>query len=204
MESVGTQILLDADGNPLSPRIQGVLRDLLQRFRNKFLTLDDEVLVIEILEEAGRRIADVEAASGPADNLEAYAWRTLSNVARTRLRHSSMKLTRATLGSEASEAALETLTSRDGTPEQIEAKIEFHELMAKLTAEERALIARKQSGCSSREIARELRTSAANVDMLFYRIKQKCRDAKDGNKAGASLPVTSQNTRNADGVIPSQ
>ena len=183
MEWVGKRTLLDANGNPLSPRIQRVLRDLYPRFRNRFFTLSDEVLVIEILEEAGRHITDGEAATGPADNLEAFAWTTLSNVATSRLRQPSVRLSLATLGSDASEVALERMTSRDGTPEQIEAQIQFHELMAKLTAQERVLIARKQSGCSSREIANELGTSPANVDVLFYRIKQKCRDAKNGNKA---------------------
>ena len=63
MESVGKQTLLDADGLPLDPRIAGVLRELLRRFRNRFLTLADEVLVSEIFEEAGQRIRDCEAAS---------------------------------------------------------------------------------------------------------------------------------------------
>jgi RNA polymerase sigma factor (sigma-70 family) len=178
MESVGTQILLGVDGNPLSPRIQGVLRDLLPRFRNRFLTLDDEVLVIEMLEEAGRRVTAGEAVAGPAENLEAYAWTTLVNVARTRLRHSSMKLARATLGSEASEAVLETIRSPNGTPEQIESGILVRELIGKLSAEERQLIARKQFGYSSREIAREQGTSPARVDMLFHRLKRKCREVE--------------------------
>jgi RNA polymerase sigma factor (sigma-70 family) len=182
MKSVGTHILLDSEGQPLNPQIQRVLRQLLPRFRNKFLTLDDEVLVIEILEQTGRSIADVEAA-GQVDNLEAFAWKVLSNVATSRLRQPAERLSLATLGPDASEVVLERMTARDGSPEQIEAKIQVDELMAKLTVQERVLIARKQSGCTSREIARELGTSAANVNMLFYRIKQKCREAKNGTKA---------------------
>lgn len=181
MESVGTQILLDANGKPLSARIQSVLRDLLPRFRNRFVTLDDEVLIIEIFEEAGQLIADVEAASGEATNLEAYAWRTVSNVACSRLRHSSMKLARATLGSKASQAALDTLPAREGTREQIEADILVGELAATLSAEGRALIVRKQAGCSSREIARELGTSVGRVDTLFWRIKRKFRETQNGH-----------------------
>jgi RNA polymerase sigma factor (sigma-70 family) len=186
MKSVGTEILLDAGGRPLSPRIQGVLRDLLPRFRNRFLTLEDDVLVIEILEEAGQRIAHSEAASGPAKNLEAYAWTTLSNVAYTRLRHSSMKLARATLGSDVSEVVLGRLHSRHGTPEQIEANIRVQELASKLTADERVLLLRKQSGYSSREIAKELGTSVGRVNMLFYGIKRKFREAWSGWEAAAS------------------
>jgi RNA polymerase sigma factor (sigma-70 family) len=195
MESVGKQTLLDADGRPLDPRIQGILRELLPRFRNRFLTLEDEVLVSEIIEEAGRRISDCEAASGPVNNLEAYAWTTVVNIARSRLRHSSMRLASATLPSEASQAVLGSLKSRDGTPQRIEADILLQELLAQLTAEERALCMRKQSGFSSREIARELGTSVARVNTLFYRIKRKFRDAQNGNRADASLSTTSQATK---------
>jgi len=206
MESVGKETLLDEDGSPLDPRIQVALHDLLPRFRNRFLTLHDEVLVTDILEEAGRRITDCEAASGPVNNLVAYAWTTVVNVARSRLRHLSMQLERATLGSEASQTVLAALQSREGTPEQIEADILLQELLATLTPQERAVCMRKQSGCSSREIARELGTSVANVDMLFYRIKRKCREAQNGDKAGADLStsVTSEAIRARTRVIPSE
>jgi RNA polymerase sigma factor (sigma-70 family) len=195
MESVGKQTLLDADGLPLDPRIAGVLRELLPRFRNRFLTLDDEVLVSEIFEEAGQRIRDCEAASGPVNNLRAYAWTTVVNVARSRLRLSSMRMARATLDSKASQAVLGTMKSRDGTAEQIEADILLEELLATLTAEERALCMRKQSGFSSREIAKEQGTSVARVDTLFYRIKRKFRDALKNKRTGASLSTTAKATR---------
>ena len=194
MESVGKQTLLDADGLPLDPRIAGVLRELLPRFRNRFLTLDDEVLVSEVFEEAGQRIRDCEAASGPVNNLRAYAWTTVVNVARSRLRLSSMRMARATLDSKASQAVLGAMKSRDGTAEQIEADILLEEVLATLTAEERALCMRKQSGFSSREIAKEQGTSVARVDTLFYRIKRKFRDALN-KRTGASLSTTSQATR---------
>jgi RNA polymerase sigma factor (sigma-70 family) len=193
MESVGKQTLLDADGLPLDPRIAGVLCELLPRFRNRFLTLADEVLVSEIFEEAGQSIRDCEAASGPVNNLKAYAWTTVVNVARSRLRHSSMRMARATLDSRASQAVLGTMKSHDGTAEQIEADILLEELLATLTAEERALCMRKQSGFSSREIAKEQGTSVARVDTLFYRIKRKFRDALN-KRTGASLSTTSQAT----------
>jgi RNA polymerase sigma factor (sigma-70 family) len=206
MKSVGKETLLDEDGSPLDPRIQAVLRVLVPRFRNRFLTLHDEVLVTGIFEEAGRRIADCEAASGPVNNLVAYAWTTVVNVARSRLRHLSMQLEQATLGSQASQTVLAALRSRDGTPEQIEADILLQELLATLTPEERTLCMRKQSGYSSREIAKELGTSVARVDMLFYRIKRKCREARNRDKAGAdsSPSTTSEPIRTRTRVIPSE
>jgi RNA polymerase sigma factor (sigma-70 family) len=153
------------------------------------------VLVSEIFEEAGQRIRDCEAASGPVNNLRAYAWTTVVNVARSRLRLSSMRMARATLDSKASQAVLGTMKSRDGTAEQIEADILLEELLATLTAEERALCMRKQSGFSSREIAKEQGTSVARVDTLFYRIKRKFRDALKNKRTGASLSTTAKATR---------
>ena len=78
--------------------------------------------------------------------------------------------------------------------EQIEADILLEELLATLTAEERGLCMRKQSGFSSREIAKEQGTFVARVDTLFCRIKRKFRDALN-KRTGASLSTTSQATR---------
>ena len=92
MESLGEHALVDPRGNPLSARIQQVLRKILPRIQSRFRVLDDDVFVAEVLEEAGNRIADKEQQSGPVDNLSAYAWKTVTNVARSRMWHSSMRL----------------------------------------------------------------------------------------------------------------
>jgi RNA polymerase sigma factor (sigma-70 family) len=206
MESVWKVTLLDADGRPLDPRIQAALRELLPRFRHRFLMLRDEFLVTEIFEEAGQRIVQHESACGPVKNLGGYAWRILCNLAVTRMRHSSMRLERATLPSEQSELAISSLTARDGTAEQTERNIEVQEFLASLTPQERRLCFRKQAGCTSREIGKELGISPAYVDKLFNEIKRKCREIRDRNGAGADLsPSTiSQSTRTRPGVIPSE
>ena len=194
LESVGTHALLDDAGHPLSTRLQRALGDIPPRFRNRFPALGDELLVTDVLEEAGRRIADHERAAGPVDNLDAYAWVTVLNVARSRMRHSSMRLARSTLGSEESQAVFGTLRSTHGVPEHIEAAILVQEVLAHLTAEERWLCSRKQLGFSSREIAREQGTSVACVNTLFYRVKRKIRHALRGARAGASVSRTGQPT----------
>src|SRR5215210_8303397 len=89
MEPLGKQALLDAAGNPLSPRIQGVLRQIRPRLRARFPALDDDVLLTEVLEEAGQRIEMQERDSGEVKSLGAYAWKTVLNVALSRLRRSS-------------------------------------------------------------------------------------------------------------------
>src|SRR4029453_6276638 len=114
MESSEFGTLLDESGNPLSARIQRVLQDMLPRFRKHFATLDDDVIVTEILEEAGRLIANRERECGPVENLPGYAWVVVRNVARSRMRSSSMRLARATLGSEESQTAFQALQSQTG------------------------------------------------------------------------------------------
>jgi RNA polymerase sigma factor (sigma-70 family) len=198
-ESLATHALLDDVGQPLSPRLQRVLDDIAPKFRQRFPALGDELLVTEVLEEAGRRIANHERASGPVENLDAYTWVTVRNLARSRIRQSSMRLLRSTLGSQESEAVFDALHATHGAAEQIEAEILVQEVLARLTAEERWLCARKQLGCSSREIAREQGTSVARVNTLFYRMKRKIRNALSEVSAGAAASNTGPptNTRAA-------
>src|SRR5690348_8606648 len=102
MESVDKLGLLGADGQPLSDRIARVLQVLVPKLRRSFPTLDDEVEFTEILEEAGRQIADHEARCGAIEKLHAYAWVTIRSVATSHVRRSSVKLARATLRSDES------------------------------------------------------------------------------------------------------
>lgn len=195
MESPGTLTLLDDSGKPLSARVQRVLHEIVPRVRNRFPALADESIVAEVLEEAGRRIEDHERVSGPVSNLDAYAWVTVRNVARSKMRRSSMRLVRSTLASEESQTVFDTLPSRLGSPEQIEADILIQELLAQLTPEERLLCARKRLGFSSREIARAQGTSVARVDTLFYRIKRKIRATLRGSGDGAAVSRTTRPTK---------
>jgi RNA polymerase sigma factor (sigma-70 family) len=185
MASWGTHAFLDDVGKPLSARLQRALSDIAPRVRHRFAAFGDELLVTDVLEEAGRRIADQERASGPVDNLDAYAWVTVLNLARSRIRHSSMRLVRSTLGSHESDAVFETLPSRRGSQEQIEAAILVQQVLARLTPEERWLCDRKRLGLSSREIAAERGTSVAHVNTLFYRVKRKIRNALHQGRSGA-------------------
>ena len=159
------------------------------------LLLDDVGTSEEVVQDAyvkmhgaWGRVRDPEAAVG-------YLRTTVVNLARSRMRHSSMRLVRSTLGSEESDAVFGTLPSTHGAPEHIEAAILVQEVLAHLTAEERWLCSRKQLGFSSREIAREQDTSVARVNTLFYRVKRKIRNALSGARAGAGLSTTAQPTK---------
>jgi DNA-directed RNA polymerase specialized sigma24 family protein len=195
LASVGTHVLLDDAGNPLSRRLQQVLGAIPPRLRKRSPAFGDDLLVTDVLEEAGRRIAAHERASGPVADLDAYAWVTVVNVARSRMRHPSMRVASSMLGSEESQAVLGTLPSTQGSPEQIEADILVREVLAQLSPEERWLCSLKQEGLSSREIAREWSTSITRVNILFYRAKRKIRDALRVAGAGVPSPRTGQPTK---------
>jgi RNA polymerase sigma factor (sigma-70 family) len=179
MKSSRSPAFVDESGHPLDERIQRVLEPLRPRLRRRFASaLDDDTVITEILEEAGRRIAARGTLDVPIEDLPAYAWKTVRNVANSRLRRSPMRLILDTLASDASEAALEELQASVGTPNQIEAEIQMREISAELTPSERQLLASKQLGFSSREIAQRHNTSVANVDTMFYRVKQKIRQLR--------------------------
>lgn len=204
MESVAKDTLLDADGRPLDPRIQAVLRELIPRFRHRFLTLRDELLITEIFEEAGRLIAENAVTFNAAENPSAYAFRILCTCALMRLRQPSSRFDRATIGSDEGQFLIESSPARDGTPQQIEASILLDEYMEPLSDQERELCMWKKAGHTSRQIAKRLGTSPGYVDNMFYRIKRKCEEADARSRTAAkSTEATSRVLKARRNVIAS-
>ena len=195
MESAGTQTLLDKAGQPLNARVQRALHNVLPQLQKRFPSLADNLYVVEILEEAGRRIEDHERASGLVNNLDAFAWVTVQNVAKSKWQRSSTRLIRSTLPAQESQAVLEALPSQIGGADQIESDILFEEILAQLTLEEQLVCAGKKWGFSSREIAREQGMSVASVNSLFYRIKRKIRATLRQSGAKTSVTKTPQPTK---------
>ena len=167
--------LLDENGHPLSDRLEQVLCRLAPRLRRQFPALNDEVVVAEVLEEAARRITEQEKRCGVIEKLHGYAWVTIRHVAISRMRRTSIRLAQNTLESEASQVALSSAASTRGSPEEIERDVLLHEILAQLTPEERLICIWKKAGFSSKQIAKRRRSSAAAVDTLFCRVKQKIR-----------------------------
>lgn len=193
MELLRKPRLLDERGNPLSDRIETVLTRLLPRFQRQFPALQDEVAITEVLEEAGRRIANREQRAGPIEKLHGYAWVTLRSVATSWMRRGSSRLAGKTLPSDESRAALNAVPAESGTPEEMERAILLRELLARLTPEERYVCVRKKDGYSSQEIARRCGSTVAAVDTLFSRTKQKMRRLSSVQEGEASRhePMTS-------------
>jgi DNA-directed RNA polymerase specialized sigma24 family protein len=175
MERLRDLRLLDENGHPLNARIESALTRLVPRFRKHFPMLQDEHDLTEVLERAGRRIANRERQIGAIESLHGYAWVTLRNVATSCVRRGSGKLAQHTLNSHESETALAELPAETGTPEQIELAILISEVETHLSAQERLVLGWKKAGFSSEEIAQFRGTSIGAVDALFSRAKHKIR-----------------------------
>ena len=176
MEHLRTIGLLDSDGQPFDPRIERVLLRLLPRLRREFPSLQDEVGLAEIMEEAGRRIRHREER-GPIERLHGYAWVTVRSVATSRMRLGSSKLNQKTLDSEAGSARLLATPTSRGTAAEVEQRILLGELLRTLSREERMICLWKKAGFSSQEIALHQQRTVMAIDTIFSRAKEKIRKA---------------------------
>jgi DNA-directed RNA polymerase specialized sigma24 family protein len=176
MEHLRTIGLLDSDGQPFAPRIERVLIQLLPRLRREFPSLQDEVAITDIMEEAGRRIRNREER-GPIERLHGYAWVTVRSIAMSRMRLGSAKLDQKTLDSEAGRARLLAAPTSRGTAAEVEQRILLGELLRTLSHEERMICLWKKAGFSSQEIALHQQRTVVAIDTIFSRAKQKIRKA---------------------------
>jgi RNA polymerase sigma factor (sigma-70 family) len=177
MEHMRTLGLLDSNGKPLAERIQRALTGLLPKVRRQFPSLRDDIVLAEVVEEAGRRIANREERGGPIEQLHAYAWVTLRSVATSHVRKPSNRLIRDTVGSTAGAIHLASVQASYGSPDEIERDILIREALEALSEEERVVCMWKTAGYSAQEIAKSQGRSVVAVDTLFSRAKQKLRRA---------------------------
>ena len=77
MEQLRTLGLIDSDGKPIANHIDRVLTRLVAKLRREFPALQDDVAVIEVMEEAGRKLTRIEEDAGPIERLHGYAWATV-------------------------------------------------------------------------------------------------------------------------------
>ncbi|MGE3490141.1 MAG: hypothetical protein AB7N29_09055 [Vicinamibacterales bacterium] len=176
MEHLRTIGLLDSDGQPFHPRMERVLVQLLPRLRREFPSLQDEVGLAEIMEEAGRRIRHREER-GAIERLHGYAWVTVRSIATSRMRLGSSKLHQKTLDSDAGNARLLVTPSSRGTAAEVEQAVLLRELLRTLSREERMICLWKKAGFSSQEIALHQQRTVGAIDTIFSRAKQKIRKA---------------------------
>jgi RNA polymerase sigma factor (sigma-70 family) len=175
MEYLEKVLLLDKNGQPLGERIQKALLGLLPRLRRTFSTLTDDTVVTEILEEAGHKVVAHEEEYGPVQSLHAFCWVAVRHGAISRLRRSEGRIDRTTV--KAGPEILSRTPSAYGTPEEIERKILFRQLLERLSPQEQMVAIWKRAGVSSRDIARHLGVSESAVNTMHCRIKHKLRKA---------------------------
>jgi RNA polymerase sigma factor (sigma-70 family) len=181
--------LLDSTGKPLDGRIERVLAGLLPRMRRQFPRLQDEVVITEVLEEAARRIASREERGGPIEHLHGYAWVTVRSVASSYLRRPATRVIHNSVEGPDTDALIARTEAKDGSAEQIERNILLREALSALSAEERLVCVWKKAGFSSQEIAELQGRTAAAVDTLFCRAKQKVRETLGLEDRAAPTPV---------------
>ncbi len=133
----------------------------------------DEVVVVEVLEQAGRQIVNHEADHGTLENLYGFAWVTLRNVAISWLRRGPHLLEMATLDSAASSAMLARLPAVEGSPEAIQEDLYLRQVLKQVSPRERNIAIWKRSGFSSRWIADQLAITVSCVDTTYSRLKEK-------------------------------
>ncbi len=179
--------LVNENGQPLDARIQSALHRLLPRFLAAFPVLRDEAVIAGLFEDAGRRIVEAERRDGrPMDKLHGYAWVTLHTVALSHLRSARVRLDRATLDPAESSTALAAAPASSGTRNEVEGRILFAEILAKLTLDEQRLLLMKKAGYSSTEIGVRLGKSPKAVDMMFSRLRSRIRAERGVKETSAS------------------
>ena len=167
--------ILDAHGQPLPTRLEDALASLAPKLVRQFPRLRDDPSIVDLLEEAGRKIQQREEQRGPVERLHAYAWVTVRSLALSRLRHGSERLARCTLPSREGQIALQSAAATEGSPEALERRLLLRQVLNSLSAEERLICAWKRAGYSSREIAARRGTTAAAVDKMLSRARERVR-----------------------------
>ncbi len=166
---------VDETGQPLPAHIQSALGSLRKKLQKAFPTIQDPAILDNIMETAGRKIADAEQRLGPLEELHGYAWVTLRSVAVSRVRRVRDGWNQATLEVKDNLAVAAGSRGSSGTPEAIEREILLREFFAMLTPRERRIAVLKTFGFSSQEIGDRFGTSAAAVDMTYSRVRAKIR-----------------------------
>ena len=161
------------DGQPFAQQTERVLLSMVPRLMRHYPCLESDDVLIEVLEEAGRRILRHEHNKGTIASLHGYAWVTLRSVAVTHLRGRVGRLRSQTMPWEEGGRMIDRAQSELATPRQIEAGVLLEQLLTKLSPAERRMCLWKRDGLSSLEIAALRGGSVAAVDTFWLRIRRK-------------------------------
>jgi len=168
-------VLVDARGCRFAPRIEQSLLSLHGRLRRQFPQLREDVVLTEVLEEAGRRIVRHEEQRGELTNLHGFAWVVARSVALSYARRRSQKLSDLTSLGLCGEICLATAVASSGTADDIERAVLRNELLNLLSERDREVFEMKEAGFSSAEIALRQGRSRSAVDTSYCRAKARIR-----------------------------
>jgi DNA-directed RNA polymerase specialized sigma24 family protein len=168
--------LLDHSGKPLPEEIQGILDHLRPRFLRKFAMIRDEVVQVEILEEAGQRVLRHQDEHGAIRNVHAFAWVTLRNVAISRLRQGPHLLEQPIAGSAQAEAALARIPATEGSPESMDQTVLWRQVLDQMTVTERKIAIWRRQGISSQRIANNLGMTVTAIDTTYSRLVKRLQE----------------------------
>ena len=168
-------LLADVNGQPLGEHIQGVLRELLPRFRRTFPYIRDDAQIANILEGAGQRVAAREKQIGPIPELHGYTWVAIKNAMLSLQRRSEHKVQSASISTSAADALLARLPTSHGTPGAIEDSVLLSQALDHLSMDEKMIAIHKQAGFSDREIAEHMNTSTGAVSQTYFRMRHRIR-----------------------------
>jgi DNA-directed RNA polymerase specialized sigma24 family protein len=167
--------LVDEHGAPLEPRVERVLKQMRPRLRRQFPACRDELVTVDVLEEAGRRLLRRERRSGPIANLHGYAWVTVRSVMTSKLRRGDARLAERTVGSRNLDALPSLRSATRHTVADLERRVLLGQVLAVLTFDERRVCRMKAAGYSTSEIARFVGRSVGAIDTCYSRAKAKAR-----------------------------
>jgi len=148
---------------------------MLPRFRRQFPSFRDDVALVDVLEEAARRIVERESRIGPLAHLAGYAWVTLRTVATSKLRRGDARLMERIVPADEGAALLSMAGATSYTAADLERSVLYIQVLAMLRPSDRRICALKESGHSTQEIAQILGRSTTSVDTQFSRAKAKLR-----------------------------
>lgn len=166
-------MLTDENGNPLDERVTHALERVLARFRRRFPGLTDPAVVDELLETAGRQVLRYEARNGPVKHLYGFTWTVLQNITISYLRGADRQLARITVDSAVAGGDVARVPAKRGDAAEIEQALFYREVLEQLSEQERFVLIRRQSGFTSKEIAKALEISVGRVDQIMFRTRQK-------------------------------
>lgn len=180
--------LVDGSGQPFSPRIEGAVLTWLARLRSGFPALDDTA-VVDVLEEAARRVVRREERAGPIEHVHAYAWTAIRSVATSRLRLGRERVAQMTTSrSDKDGGATAILSGRFGP--SVEARVLLRQVLQRLTPLERRVFRLKAEGFSTREIAERLGRAPATIDSIHSRSMARLRSLAGERSARTGSALT--------------